>query len=125
MLFNTPYFYGRFCNFTVMEEIELNQKRGIDTVCIENKYKFPVYITISSETSTDLSVCLEFLNLNQDNFTILTNLTKENRPIKISSLIIEQKQFNISHILIRNVETDSEFKMNWDCLSYSGAVPVV
>lgn len=102
-----------------MEDIITAQERILDTILLEDKFQFEVYITIGLVKGNDFQVILEFLNLQEEDFKEVAKLTRIKKALKFNSEIANKEGYKISHIVITNFKTNSNFEMTWECLSDS------
>ena len=93
-------------------------QRTLDNITLEGEYKYPVYITIQppKRKNEDYQIKLEFINLNENDFYKVHELYKLNKSLEISSDLIKQNGYDISHIVTNNISTN-QFQITWDCFS--------
>ncbi len=94
----------------------ISTERIKDKVIIENQ-EFSAYISIGVASTTDFYVKLEFFDLNMTTLPIAAKLCQLPHRLKITSDVIQKEGYNITHIVVTNIHTDSTLAMTWDCLS--------
>ena len=100
-----------------MKEPIIIKTEVITKIRLEEKYDFKVKMTIGLAESGDFFLIIDFLDLDMDDIKTLTYLGKLQRRLSIRSEVMDQEQYNITHIVVTKILSGSNLKMTWECLS--------
>lgn len=88
-----------------------------DIVQIEDIYEYSVNLTLGLSDGNDFYLLIDFKNLNQEDYKILTELWEQPNRLKFSSKLIKKENYNISHIVVTKFNGNNLMEMTWECLS--------
>ena len=100
-----------------MKEPVIVQTNIKNKVRLDEKYDFNATLTIGLAEGGDFYIVIDFSDLTIEDLKTLAELSKLPRRISISSNLIEQEKYNISHIVVTKFTASSNMTMNWECLS--------
>lgn len=95
--------------------ISVESKR--DSILLENEFECSAYITIGLADKGDFYVKLEFADLDANLFDNLLKLSVAPKEIKISSEVINNHNYNITHIVVESFSSSSNKELTWECIS--------
>ena len=88
-----------------------------DKVVIEDIHEYLVDLTLGLADGNDFYLMINFKNLDNENYKILTSLFQQPNRLKFSSKLIEKENYNITHIVVTKFSGNSLNEMTWECLS--------
>lgn len=88
-----------------------------DIVQIEDFYEYSVNLTLGLSDGNDFYLLIDFKNLRQKDYKILTELYKKPKRLNFSSKLIKKENYNISYIVVTKFNANSLLGMTWECLS--------
>jgi hypothetical protein len=101
----------------LMKEPVIVQTEVNDKIRLEDKYDFNVRLTIALAEGGDYYLIIYFVDLTMEDFMILEQLSKLSRRLSITSEIIDNQDYNITHIVVTKFTTNNNLSTTWECLS--------
>lgn len=98
-----------------MEGIHIPQSRGLDTITVQHLHNLSVYLTVNEGKDRIFNISVVFLNLTAAQFEDLCDIERLKLPVVVSSLIMKQKQFNISMVTVDSFTIADNYQLTWEC----------
>jgi len=100
-----------------MQGILTEIKRSLDTIVIEDIYKYPAYTNMISIGDGKYKLEIEFLNPDKAAIEEIANLYHLSKTLKITSENIQKEHLDIDHIFVTRHMVDIIPRVKWDCIS--------
>lgn len=92
----------------------MNNKRAVvvardieTTITFEDKYRFDVIIDVDLLPGNDFEINAKFQNLSITDQTVLNDLYKMPKALKVYSPYFEKEEFNFPNVVAKNIEMSS------------------
>ena len=100
-----------------MKEPVITQTNIKTNIHLEDKFDFTANVTIGLAEGGDFYLVIDFLDLTMEGYKTLAQLSKLPRRLSIKSGLIDKEKYNITHIVVTKISTNSNLAMTWECLS--------
>ena len=94
----------------------ITYNRILDHITIEDK-QYSAYTTLGLTKQEDFYVQIEFVDLDLNSLAEVVNLYKIPEALAFSSDLAKREGYNITHIVVEKMRTNSQYEMIWECLS--------
>jgi hypothetical protein len=98
-----------------MEDFHILQSRGLDTINVQHLHNLSVHLTVIEGKGDIFNISVVFLNLTTEQFEDLCDIERLKLPVVVSSLIMKQKQFNISMVTVDSFTIADNCQLTWEC----------
>jgi hypothetical protein len=100
-----------------MKESIIAQTNVKSKVLLEGQFNYTANLTIGLAEGSDFYVVIDFVNLTMEDIKTLGQLYKLSKSLSIKSELIDKEKYNITHIIVTRMKTNSNLAMTWECIS--------